>query len=99
MQLRATNKSAAITGIYAGVLALMLGPRIDNGGPAWLLFSIFAFAGPAYFLVFGVSRADMVGLWMFRTSLLKRIALFFAGIICVAFLAQVIFLMRSGRVT
>lgn len=89
MQLSATNTSAAITGLYTGVLALAVGPRVDAGGSLWLLIATAAFAGPAYFFVFGVSRADMVGPWLLKPALLKRIALCLAGIICVGTIAQV----------
>jgi hypothetical protein len=65
---------------------------VDAGGALWLLIATIAFAGPAYFFVFGVRREEMVGLWVLKPALLKRIALCFAGIICVASIAQVIFM-------
>jgi hypothetical protein len=96
MQMRATNITAAITGLYAGALALVLGPRVDAGGALWLLIATAAFAVPAYFFVFGVRRAEMVGAWALSPALLKRMALCRAGIICVAAGAQLVFVIRSG---
>jgi hypothetical protein len=90
MQVRATNMTAAVTGLYSGLLGLVLGPRVDAGGPWWLLIATAAFGGPAYFFVFGVRREEMVGLWVLKPALLKRMALCFAGIICVATIAQVV---------
>lgn len=49
MQFKATNKSAALTGLYAGFVGLVLGPRVDAGNSLWLLISVVAFAAPAYF--------------------------------------------------
>ena len=94
MQIRATDTSAAITGICSGVLGLVLGPHVDNGGPLWLLLSAVAIGGAAYLFVFGVSRADMVGPWMFRPDLLRRVALWMTGIIAVGTIAELIFLVR-----
>jgi hypothetical protein len=98
MQINATNKSAAITGIYAGLIGLLLGPQVDSGSTAWLFVATAAFAGPAYFFVFGIRREDMVGLWVFDPPLLKRIGLCLAGAICVGTIAQFIifFLEISG---
>jgi hypothetical protein len=96
MQMRATNTTAAITGLYAGVLALVLGPRVDAGGALWLLIATAAFAGPVYFFVFGVRRAEMVGAWAVQPALLKRMGLCVAGIICVAASAQLLFMVRGG---
>jgi len=99
MQVRATNTSAAITGLYAGVLGLVLGPRVDAGGALWLFLATAAFAGPAYFFVFGVSRAEMVGDWMIKPELIKRIALCFLGIACIATAAELFFTASSGAAT
>ena len=96
MQIQATNKSASVTGIYAGVLGVVLGPAIDSGGAVMLFLSTLAFALPAYFLVLGVKREDMNGLWFFRPDILKRTALFIAGIVCVATITQLIFIAHAG---
>ena len=96
MQVTATNKSAAITGIYAGLLGLLLGPQVDNGSPAWLLVATAALAGPAYFFVFGLRRDDMVGMWIFDPPLLKRIGLCVAGAMCVGTIAQFVILLFAN---
>jgi hypothetical protein len=44
---------------------------------------------PAYFFVFGVKKADMVGNWMFEPSLVRRIALFLAGAVAMAFVLSI----------
>jgi len=96
MQISATNKSAAITGIYAGLLGLLLGPQVDSGSTAWLFVATAAFAGPAYFFVFGLRREDMVGLWVFQPSLLKRVGLCLAGVMCVGTIAQFIIILLEN---
>ena len=96
MKICATNKSASLTGIYAGMLGLLVGPSVDTGSSSWLVVAAIAFATPAYFFVFGMRRADMVGLWILKPELLKRLALCFAGIICVCTLAQIILIVWQG---
>lgn len=32
MRICATNKSASVTGLYGGLLGVVLGPRVDAGG-------------------------------------------------------------------
>lgn len=96
MQLRATNNSAALTGLAAGVFGVLFGARVDSGEPLWILLATAAVAAPPYFFVFGLRRCDMVGLWMFQPALLKRILLWFAGAMCVGTVAQLYFLIRAG---
>jgi hypothetical protein len=92
MRVCATNKSASVTGLYGGLLDVVLGPRVDAGGGFWLVIIAIAFAAPAYFFVFGIRREDMVGLWIVNPALLKRLALCCAGVVCICILAQIGFL-------
>ena len=96
MKFRATNKSAAITGLLAGLFGLLFGSRVDAGSTVWLVLAFAAIAVPPYFFVFGLRREDLVGLWFLQPSLLKRMALWFVGIICVGTLAQLVFLLGNG---
>jgi len=98
MQVQATQKSAFATGIYSGVIVVGLGPIIDNGGATLLILAVLAVAGPAYFYVFGVRREDMVGAWIVRPDLVKRIALCCLGVGCVAAAAQFLFVAYDGIV-
>jgi hypothetical protein len=82
MQARATPTTAAVTGLYCGLLAWVLQPLVDGQGTyasMWLLLGAGAIGVPAYYFVFGLGRAQMVGAWLVEPSLLKRIAACFLG--------------------
>lgn len=96
MRIRATNDSAAITGIYAGLLGLLAGPKVDASNLAYLVGAAAAFAVPAYFFVFGVRREDMVGTWYLQPALLKRVAVCIAGVAAVGAIAQIVLVLTSG---
>jgi len=97
MKICATNNSALLTGLYAGLLGLVVGPSVDTGSSLWLVVAAIAFATPAYFFVFGVRRADMVGLWILKPELLKRLALCCVGVVGVCTFAQIVFIAGQGR--
>jgi hypothetical protein len=96
MQLRATNRSAAVTGLYAGLLGVAFGPAVDDGGFLTLAIFSLAFAIPSFVFVLGVRRDEMVGMWILRPDILRRIGLFAVSLICVSTLAQIAFLTSSG---
>ena len=90
MKYPATTGTALATGVYCSVVLFVLGPLIDAKGPsssAWLLVGALAVGIPAYFCVFGVTREEMVGLWVLQPALLKRVAACFLGAISTATLA------------
>ena len=95
MTIVATQKTAALTGVWSGVVAVFLGPLVDNTGPLsslWLLVSVMLVSVPAFFFVFGVYRKNMVGLWMFDPALLKRVFVCLGGVVAVGLLAQLAWL-------
>ncbi|MCK9688726.1 hypothetical protein [Scleromatobacter humisilvae] len=88
MRPNASNNTAAVTGIGATTAGYLLGPladRHDASGSVCLCVLVLMIAVPAYYFVFGVKKEDMEGNWMFEPSLIKRIALFLAGAIAMAF--------------
>lgn len=92
MRRTASNNAAAVTGICASAVCYFLGPladRHDAFGSVWLLILVLLVGLPAYFFVFGVKKADMVGNWMFEPSLVRRIALFLAGAVAMAFVLSI----------
>jgi hypothetical protein len=95
MKICATNKTALLTGLYGGLLGMVVGPNVDTGSSVWLVVAAIAFATPAYFFVFDVRRADMVGLWILKPALLKRLALCCSGAVFVCTLAQIGFIVWS----
>jgi hypothetical protein len=95
MELCATPTTAAITGAYCSLVGLILGPLADAPGlrgNIWLLITVAAVALPAYFFVFGITRAQMVGPWLVQPPLLKRIA---AWIISAASVAAAVSLLLT----
>ena len=90
MRYAATTSTAMATGVYCSVVLFVLGPLIDGKGPdssAWLLVGALALGVPAYFYVFGVTKEEMVGLWVLQPALLKRVAACFLGAIATASVA------------
>jgi hypothetical protein len=90
--LRATPTTAAITGAYCAVIALVLGPLVDAPGSfstLWLVLATALVAVPAYLFVFGVPRDQRVGLWVLQPEFLKRIVAWFIGSASVAAVATV----------
>jgi len=86
----ATLRSAAITGAFAAIAGLLLGPLVDAPGPSgtfWLIATVLIVGVPGYFFVFGLTREQMVGSWLLEPALLKRLAAFFLGAISVATLS------------
>ncbi len=84
MKYAATTNTALATGAYCSVVLFLLGPLIDgkgSGSSAWLLVGVLAVGVPAYFYVFGVTKQEMVGLWVLQPALLKRVAACFLGAI------------------
>jgi hypothetical protein len=96
MRICATNKTALLTGLYGGVLGMVVGPNVDTGSSVWLVVAAIAFTTPAYFFVFNVRRADMVGLWILEPALLKRLALCCSGAVFICTLAQIGFIVWSN---
>jgi len=93
MSTTASNNKAALTGIGAGILGYLLGPladRRDTAGNICFLLLAVCVCLSAYFFVFGIKRKDMVRGWMFKPSLVKRVALWFAGLIASAFVLTLV---------
>ena len=90
MKIVATQNTAALAGLWFGVVAVVLGPVVDAPGPwssFWLLVSGLLIAIPMFFFVVGIRRKDMVGLWMFKPDVLKRQFVCFGAVVAVGLLA------------
>ena len=76
MRIRATNRTAAAVGAFAGLLLFFVGPAIDAPGPSGsvgLVACAIAVGLPARVFVIGAPPAEP-GLWVFRRPLLMRMA-------------------------
>jgi hypothetical protein len=99
MRATATPTTAAVTGGYCSIVGFVLGPLIDkptSSSSVWLIVGTLAVGLPAYFFVFGVTREEMVSLWVLQPALLKRIAACFVGAVAVASVASVVVAVFGG---
>jgi hypothetical protein len=95
---RATSRTAAVTGAYCAVVLQLLAPMIDRPGAnsaLWLILGVALVGIPAYFFVLGVTREQMVGLWVLQPPLLQRVAVWFIACGSVAGLAPLVLAMLS----
>jgi hypothetical protein len=77
---RATTTTAAVTGAYCGVVLVVTAPLVDRPGPygtVWLLLATALVTLPTYLFVFGLSRKQLVGVWVLHPPLLKRMGAWF----------------------
>jgi len=79
----ATPRTALITGIATAVVMYFFGPYVDRSegalGTVLLLVAVAVVAVPAYFLVFGVGKEQLVGFWFANPALLRRMGAWLLG--------------------
>lgn len=93
----ATPKTAALAGVGAAIAGIMLGPYVDHSqglvAAVFLVVATASVAIPMYFFVFGLRREQLVGFWMLRPDVLKRVGAWFLSAASVAALFQFAYLL------
>ena len=83
MKVAATQGTALLAGIASAAVMWFAGPAIDQAqgfaGGALLIGGALLVGVPAYYCVLGLKRTELVGLWVLRAELLKRIAAWLLG--------------------
>ena len=79
----ATPKTALLTGMATAVVGYFFGPYIDRShgflGAVLLLGAVAVVGLPFYYLVYGLTRDQLVGFWLANPPLLRRIAAWILG--------------------
>lgn len=101
MAIVATPKTALLTGMVAAFIMYFLGPYVDHAqglaGDILLLATALLVGLPACFLVFGLTKDQLVGLWIFDRELLKRMGAWVIGVFSTATAFQFLQYVIVGR--
>ncbi len=85
-----------ITGVVTALVMYFFGPYVDRSegtvGAILLVVATAAVAVPAYFLVFGLSKEQLVGFWVANPALLKRMGAWVLGAASTAAILQFVHL-------
>src|SRR6185436_17898673 len=94
----ATPRNALVTGIVTGIVMYFFGPYVDRSegavGTVLMLACVAVVAVPAYFLVFGLSKEQLVGFWVANPALLKRIGAWLLGVASVSAIFSLLHLVK-----